>query len=127
MDDVQPYEGGDGESIWALDALDIEDKHRLLIPHLQWQWIRNIRYKDESGEVFVVPEWAATGEHMPDFLTGKRKVEVTGKGYATVSAVFAHGSPLGGRHIFPTLNNLPSVVSRTVDNIERVFLESIPS
>lgn len=124
LDVVQPYEGGDGDSIWALDALDIEDKHRLLIPHLQWQWIRNIRYKDESGEVFVVPEWAATGEHTPDFPTGKRNVEITDKGNATVSVVFAHGLPLGGHHIFPTLSKLALVLSRMADNIERVFLES---
>jgi hypothetical protein len=123
VDVVQPYEGGGGESIWALHALDIEDKHRLLIPYLQWQWIRNIRYKDESGEVFVVPEWAATEEHMPDFATGKKKVEVTDRGYATVSVVFAHGLPLGGRHIYQTLSQLASVVIRTVDDIERVFLQ----
>jgi len=123
VDVVQPYETGDGTPIWALHALDIEDKHRLLIPHLQWQWIRNIRYKDESGEVFIVPEWAATGEHMPNFATGKRNVEVTDRGNATLSVVFAQGLPLGGRHILPTLSNMASVVSRTVDNIERVFLE----
>jgi hypothetical protein len=125
VDVVQPYETGDGNPIWALHALDIEDKHRLLIPHLQWQWIRNIRYKDESGEVFVVPEWAATGEHMPDFPTGKRNVEVTGKGNSTVSIVFAHGLPLGGKHIYPTLSKLALVVSRTIDDIERVFLERV--
>jgi len=122
VDVIQPYERGDGDLIWVLGALDIEDKHRLLIPHLQWRWIRNIRYKDHNGEVFVVPEWAATGEHMPDFPTGKRNVEITDQGKATASVVFARELPRGGRHIFPTLSKLALDVSRAVDDIERVFL-----
>ena len=122
VDVVQPYEGGDGQLIWALHQLDIEDKHRLLISYLQFQWIRGIHYKDEGGDVFEVPEWHATGERMPRFPTGKRKVEVTDKGHASASIVFAHGLPLGGKHIFPTLNNLAGFVDRTVIGIKREFL-----
>ncbi len=122
VDVVQPYESGDGKCIWALHALDIEDKHRLLIPHVQFQWVRHIRYKDESGAMFEFPEWAATGAHTPKFPTGKRNVEVTDKGHATISIVFAHGLPMGGRHIFPTLNDLAAFVDRTIFSIEKEFL-----
>lgn len=124
VDVIQPYEGGDSQTIWALHRLDVEDKHRLLIPSVQFQWIRHIRYQDESGDVFEFPEWHATGEDPPKFPTGKRKVEVTDKGYATVGIVFAHGLPLGGKHILPTLRNLAAFVDRTVSSIERVFLAS---
>ncbi len=122
VDVVQPYEEGDGQLIWALHRLDIEDKHRLLISYQQFQWIRGIHYKDEGGDVFEVPEWYATAESTPRFPTGKRKVEVTDKGHASVSIVFAHGLPLGGKHIFPTLNNLAAFVDRTIFGIEREFL-----
>ncbi len=44
VDSIQPYEGGYGEPIYQLHRLDIEDKHRLIIPHLQLEYIRNIRY-----------------------------------------------------------------------------------
>jgi hypothetical protein len=118
---IQPYKGGDGEPIWALHALDIEDKHRLLIPHVHFKWVRKIRYKDKTGKVFEFPEWAATGEHTPKFPTGKRDVEVTDNGKATVGIVFAHGLPFGGRHVFPTLNNLAVFVSRTLFALEREF------
>ena len=124
VDVIQPYETGDGNPIWALHALDIEDKHKLLIHHFQWQWLRQIRLKDESGTEFGFPEWVAAGEHTPKVTTGHRKVEVTDKGYATIGIVFDHGSPFSNRHILPTLNNLVPVVSRAVDNIERVFLGS---
>jgi hypothetical protein len=121
---VQPYEAGDGNPIWSLHALDIEDKHRLLIPRVHFKWVRQIRYKDESGEVFEFPEWAATGKRTPKFPTGKRKVEVTDNGKATVGVVFAHGLPFGGRHIFPTLNNLAVFVDRTIDSLESVWIAS---
>jgi hypothetical protein len=121
VDVIQPYETGDGKSIWALHALDIEDKHRLLIPHLQFQWVRHIRYKDETGTEFEFPEWAATGEHIPKFSTGRKKVEVTDQGHATIGIVFAHGLPLSGKHIVPTLRNLAVFLYRTIDSIERRF------
>ena len=124
VDVIQPYEAGDGKPIWALHALDIEDKHRLLVPYVKFQWIRRVCYKDGTGEVFELPEWAATTDHISKFPTRKRKVEVTDKGKATISVVFAHGLPLGGRHIFPTLNNLAVFIDRTVFSIERKFLES---
>jgi hypothetical protein len=124
VDVVQPYETGDGHPIWALHALDIEDKHRLLISNLQWKWIRNVRYKDETGEVFVIPEWAGTSDHIPRFPTGRRKVQIADNGNATLSIVFAQGLPLGGDHILPRLRQLALVVSRTIDNIERVFFAS---
>jgi len=123
VDVIQPYERGDGDPIWALHTLDIEDKHRLLIPHMHFKWLRHLRYKDESGEVFEFPEWAATGEHTPKFATGRRKVEVTDNGKATVGVVFAHGLPFGGRHIFPTLSNLATFVSRTLFALEREFVK----
>jgi hypothetical protein len=121
VDVVQPYESGDGKAIWAMHALDIEDKHRLLVPHVELQWLRLIRYKDESGEEFELPEWATT-KRPSKFPTGKRNVEVTDKGKASVSVVFAHGLPLGGKHIFPTLNNLAVFIDRTIFGIERTFL-----
>jgi hypothetical protein len=122
VDVIQPYETGDGKAIWALHALDIEDKHRLLVPHVEFQWLRQIRYIDENGEEFELPEWATTKNHPSKFPTGKRKVEITDKGKATVSVVFAHGLPLGGKHVFPTLNNLAVFVDRTIFSIERVFV-----
>ena len=76
VDVVQPYEAGDGKAIWALHALDIEDKHKLLVPHVEFQWLRRIRYKDESGEEFELPEWATTSNHPSKFPTGKRKVQI---------------------------------------------------
>ncbi len=124
VDVIQPYETGDGKPIWALHALDIEDKHRLLIPHLQFQWVRHIRYKDETGREFEFPEWAATGEYQPKYSTGKKKVQVTDNGHASIGVVFAHGLPLSGKHIVPTLRNLAVFIYRTVFSIEKKFFGS---
>jgi len=121
---IQPYEGGKGDPIWQLHRLDIVDKHRLIVPHLQFEWVRNIRYVDETGETFTVPEWAVTQARSLMIPTEKRGVQVTYKGNATVGILFGHGMPLERRLIFPTLNNLAVFVSRTLLVLEREFSKS---
>ena len=122
---IQPYEGGDGDPIWQLHRLDIVDKHRIVIPQLQWEWIRNVRYVDETGETFTVPEWVITrarrGIYFP---TEKRDVHITYKGNSSVSILFGSGMPFESRHIFPTLNNLAVFVARTLSALGREFSKS---
>ncbi len=126
VDVIQPYKGGNGNAIWAIHSLDIEDKHRLLIPHLQLQFVRNIRYKDETGEIFTFPDWAAVSGHMPRVPTDKKKVEVKDKGTAALGIVFGRGMPMDGQPILPTLHGFAVLVGRTLDSIERVFLSVRP-
>jgi hypothetical protein len=122
VDVVQPYKTGHGFLIWALHDLDIEDKHRLLIANSNFQWVRRISYKDQSGSVFSIPELAGAGSGVSIFPTTKRNIEITDQGIATLGIVFAQSTPLSGHHIFPTLLNLTGAVSSTVNNIEAVFL-----
>ena len=124
VESIQPYERGNGDAIWQLHSLDIVDKHRLIIPKLQWEWRRNIRYVDETGETSAVPEWVITQSRRVMFPTEKRGVQVTNKGNASVSILFGKGMPLESKHVFPTLTNLAAVVSRTLLVLEREFSKS---
>ena len=54
---VQPYKGGNGDAIWGLHALDIEDKHRLLIANTELQFIRGIRIEDDTGAEYPISDW----------------------------------------------------------------------
>src|ERR1700691_3072653 len=38
LDTIKPYQAGN-YSLWALDDLNIRDKHQLIIPVLKWMWI----------------------------------------------------------------------------------------
>ena len=124
VDSIQPYETGNGAAIWQLHRLDIEDKHRLIIPKLQFEWVRNIRYVDETGEEFTVPEWIITNTRRVFFPTEKRGVQVTHKGHSSVSILFGKGMPFESKHVFPTLGQLTTYVSETLTVLEEEFSES---
>lgn len=104
---MQPCEGGNGDAIYQLHRLDIEDKHRLIIPHLQLDYVRNIRYIDETDETFTVPEWAVTDARTSYIPTGKRNVKVTYKGDAAMQIFFGHGSRVKSTACGAALRNSP--------------------
>jgi hypothetical protein len=119
---VQPYKGGNADPLWSLHALDIEDKHRLLIAKNDVTYIRNIHCKDGRGQYFVIPEWAIIYPRSTRYrCVGRKDVQVANKGRASFGIVFGDGMPLYGKPILPALTNLSNFVSETVDGLERVF------
>jgi hypothetical protein len=122
VDSIQPYKRGRGEPLWGLHALDIEDKHRLLIAKKDVTLIRNIACKDGRGERFMIPEWAFIGGKAPAHVCrGHSNVKIADKGKATFGIVFGDGMPFYGKPILPTLRDLSHFVTGTIDSIERVF------
>jgi hypothetical protein len=122
---VEPYKGGNGDPLWSLHKLDIEDKHRLLIAKKDVTYIRNIHCKDGRGQYFIIPEWALIHPHTSLYpCTGRKDVQIVNKGKASFGIVFGDGMPLYGQPILPTLTKLSHFVSGTIDSIERVFLAS---
>lgn len=123
VDSIQPYERGIGEPIWSLNALDIEDKHRLLIAKKDITHVRTIHCKDGRGEHFMVTEWAMIHPRVSVYpCIGRKNVEITDKGKASFGVVFGDGMPFYGKAILPTLRNLSHFVSRTMDSLERVWI-----
>jgi hypothetical protein len=123
LNSVQPYEAGYGSALWGLNALDIEDKHRLLIAKKNAAVVRNIHCIDSRGERFIIDEWAIRRDGSTHiYCIGHSDVKVTHKGTATFGIVFGDGMPFYGRPVLPTLRDLSHFVSRTIDSIERVFL-----
>ncbi|HEX4036535.1 MAG TPA: hypothetical protein VHX37_00640 [Acidobacteriaceae bacterium] len=116
LDVIQPYKGGNGESIWALHALDILDKHILLIAQIHLQYIRNVRYKDETGKSYRFLELATTMNSL-DLVrvpTTRRNIQITDKGKAAVGVFFGDGIPFERHSILKTLRHLFIVVSGTL-------------
>ncbi|MGA2251268.1 hypothetical protein [Terracidiphilus sp.] len=124
VDEIQPYAGGNGDALWNLHRLDIEDKHVILLAKKELTYIRNIRCEDGRGEQFTINEWAVNYPTGNTFVCDRKKVKVTDKGHATVGVVFGNGLPFYGHNVIPTLRGLSNFVSRTLDSIERVWLAS---
>jgi hypothetical protein len=125
VDTIQPYKAGRGEPIWSLNALDIEDKHRLLIAKKDITHIRTIHCKDGGGEHFTVTEWAMIHPHVSVYpCIGRKNVQIADKGKASFGIVFGDGMPFYGKAILPTIRNLSHFISGTLNSLERAWLAS---
>lgn len=115
LDEIQPYSGGNN-SLWALHRLDIEDKHRLIIPVLDSGSIRGLRIENDSGgaqEVFI----ARTGgrEMWKRYPAGYK---LKSKGEASVNVFFSHTAPiLQNEPIEPVLARFSKSVSDVIDGL----------
>ncbi len=116
LDHIKPYEAGN-YSIWALDDLNIRDKHQLLIPVLKIMHIRGVCFEDECGK-----EWPLERLLMADTLWTlplpefyRKDIRVKNKGHATTGVFFNHGLPYAGAPVVPTLDRITKEVLRTVE------------
>src|SRR5207248_1202546 len=79
--DIKPYDGGN-EAIWPIHRLDIADKHRLLIPVVDYASIVGLEIEDEQGKPiygFVPGTWQESPWyiHIPNGLHVKNKGKPT--------------------------------------------------
>jgi hypothetical protein len=56
VNEIKPYEGGN-ESIWFIHILDVDDKHRLLLPVIEFASIQALRWKMSMGKLCKEPHW----------------------------------------------------------------------
>jgi hypothetical protein len=79
-------------------ALDVEDKHRLLIAKKDITHIRTIYCKDGRGEHFTVTEWAMIHPNISVYpCIGRKNVQVANKGKASFGIVFGDGRGAAGK------------------------------
>lgn len=120
---IQPYKGGNGEAIWGLHGLDIDDKHKLLIAHLEYTHITGLRAIDDKGENFAIPDWLIVHPHIAPYLCdGHHNIQITDHGKVMRHVKFGDGMALEGELILPTLRNMSKIVSGAIDGLETVFL-----
>jgi hypothetical protein len=117
LDQVKCYQGGDGDLL-ALSDLDIDDKHRLIIPMLTVTGIEGVEIENPDGSILrldimlippnayrkVVPLEAKLKNH------GEVRFEVT----------FREGTPLEGAEVIPTLKRFSRKTSRIVRALQRM-------
>jgi hypothetical protein len=127
LETVKPYKDGN-LALWALDDMNIIDKHQLLIPVLQFVEISGVRLKDEKGSFIDVESLFPFGACLSDGSpydvsvidqTGYRnKAErLTFEQYCSASiAIGFQDPPFCGQPILPTLNGIAEEVSRTIES-----------
>jgi hypothetical protein len=121
VDVIQPYEGGNGEILFGLHSLDIEDKHRLLIAYRQFHLIQGISAIDERDVEFPIGDWLVDNPHMAcRRFEGHSHFKIANKGHAVTRVTFGEGSVLQGKYLMPTLKALTNIVERVIRGLESI-------
>ncbi|WP_058185270.1 hypothetical protein [Terracidiphilus gabretensis] len=121
VDIIQPYKRGNGDAIWCLDELDIEDKHRLLIASTELRFVSGISIEDDKG-LYLVDDWLVVpGKIASHPIRGAKNPKVKDQGKATYRVLFGQESSFGTADIILTLHRLTLVVALALDELERAF------
>jgi hypothetical protein len=118
VDEVQPYIGGDPDMV-ALHYLDIDDKHRLLIPVSNIAAITSIELQNESGDIDIM-DVPITHSHLPERVEIPFGSKVKDYGKVALSVAFGEGNLLQFTELVPTLYQIYDRVQTTVNELQRM-------
>lgn len=130
LETVQPYKAGNFP-LWALDEMNIIDKHKLLIPVVQFLAIEDVCFEDEEGadeytmSLFPFGDYVSKGLPFDvdildfDHPIGRPERRVTLKYYGHPTAsIFFDDAPFTDKSVVPALSGIAEEVSRTIESFE---------
>jgi hypothetical protein len=117
MTDIQPYRGGDA-FLWSLHHADITDKHKLVLPLIDYTGATDIRVEDEHGVIYPVNVAPRRGSQGIIFFDFPPNFNIKNKGNISVSIFFHEGSVLAGVPILEELYGLSSSAMKVVSSLE---------
>jgi hypothetical protein len=118
VDEAQPYIGGDPDIV-ALHYLDIDDKHRLLIPVSNIASINGIELEDEAGQINVM-DFAIAHAHLPEGVEIPPGSKVKDYGKVSLSVAFGEGNLLQHTELVPMLYQIYWRVEFIVRALQRM-------
>lgn len=116
FNEVQPYDGGNGEALVKLHVLDIADKHMVLLPTEQHTRVENVRFEGGGGISGIT--FVTSGAPAIAFGPGAR-LEQSHNNKATFDICFGRGQPYEGEPILPVLWGLKGRVDDTLQLLEQ--------
>jgi hypothetical protein len=117
---IKPYCGGD-VYLWGLHKADITDKHKLIIPIMEYTGANGIRLEDEHGVIHdadLMPRPGSSGVMYLDLFSN---IKIKEKGHVSLSIHF-HEGPLVGFSIPQELQYLALLTSQVVESLETLVL-----
>ncbi|HEV3512620.1 MAG TPA: hypothetical protein VGS05_13020 [Candidatus Sulfotelmatobacter sp.] len=121
-DTVQPYSTGN-YFLWALDDLNVRDKHQLLIPVAKFLRFDGVNLEDDKQRP-VNPRMYYLMEESSRIPIGiDMKITVKDKGHASGTILFEMGKsgdiiPFQSEPVIPSLSRIAEEVSRTLQAFE---------
>jgi hypothetical protein len=124
VDVIKPYTAGN-PTLWSLHAMNIMDKHQLLIPVFKIMRFTDIRLEDDKKEVFLADGQPYFTDNSYRFKLGREGIiRVKDKGHAATAIVFNVGTVLQNKPVIPTLNEIAESVTSAIDAFENIGLRS---
>ena len=120
LNTIKPYKTGN-TLLWALDDLNIRDKHQLLIPMLRLAWISGVCLKDDKEEIIKLPVMHADGSWRVHIGLRGRKLTVQDKGKISPSVFFRDGFPYERDSVSLALLGIAEEVTRTIETLAVSF------
>lgn len=120
---IQPYQRGNGDSIFVLHSLDIGDKHFRLTPIISVAALTHVHGR-AGPATFTDCAFGVDAGGKVNVLAMPGKFEFQGYGQPAFAVSFGKGQPFEGQAIIPTLHQLAQLVAGTVEAIEQVVLAS---
>jgi hypothetical protein len=119
VNDIKPYDGGN-DSIWSIHVLDVDDKHRLLLPIIEFASIQGIEVEHESGKILPGSTWG-TSEKPPYYVPIEVGWHVKNKGKVSFSVLFDEGPRFQFSDIRDMLHTFSIQVFNVVQLLENVI------
>ena len=123
LNGIKPFDRPEGITLYALNRLDIGDKHHLLIPTARPITLSGVSARfgpinmtdcsfgiGDKGEMTII-------QGMPP-----GPIEVRSYGKATFKILFSKGQPLADEEVIPTLRQLAELVTGAVRLLEEAYL-----
>jgi hypothetical protein len=121
---IKPYKA-EGNFLWALNKLDVRDKHRLLITVAYVQHISGINAADKNNNVLT--DMMATNNGNGIFTLGffgAGGLKIHSQGKPTAEIFINEAGVIENQPLFPVLVQMLKAVTKTIDSIEE-FLTGI--
>lgn len=119
VSEVKPYGGGDGDfAIRTVHELDVGDKHRLLIPIVQYSSIGDIHLKDQRGELNKGGTWGTTLP-FPHFIEFVKGLHIENPGRPSFEVMFQYGDAGRETRTVDTLRLYSEHILRVVELLEK--------
>jgi hypothetical protein len=120
LDTIQPYKGGNGDALFALNRLNNTDKHELLVPNIQLSRIEHLFVEDSEGRKHGIAQ-KTFGQTVVWFGGKHGKLKLIDKGRTSFTIVFGKGTLVEGRQVLPTLRHFEVVVNSALEALGTWF------
>jgi hypothetical protein len=118
LDTIKPYKGGNN-ILWALNRIDVLDKHRLLIPHADALSVIIDAVKDGKG-IFWRERLETQGRIRGRTTWLSSDLDIKGYREPEIELFFGEGSFLDGKPVVETLIMISVEVSRALAQLESI-------